>query len=174
MWNMTNEYNTPAEQLKRLREAGLNPLFYGLDGSSASAMQSAQALGYERAEMRPQDNPLQAGLDAYLKTKTTLAQEKLAGAEARKSEKEADLAEAKAITENLMRDRTYNLLGVQIDLETARKDMTNAEIRKLGAEIQQVEKSVDKMDAEITEIYNSMDISKRGMALQEATFEFEK
>lgn len=36
MWNMQNAYNTPAQQVKRLRQAGLNPnLLYG-NGSAAT------------------------------------------------------------------------------------------------------------------------------------------
>lgn len=62
MWNRTNDYNAPSEQIKRMREAGLNPLFYGLDGSSASSVQSAQALGYDRASVSSFDNPLTAGV----------------------------------------------------------------------------------------------------------------
>lgn len=34
-WHLQNDYNTPANQIKRLRDAGLNPdLFYGQGGSS--------------------------------------------------------------------------------------------------------------------------------------------
>lgn len=49
MWNKANEYNKPSEQYQRLLDAGLNPLFYGLDGTgNTGAMQSAQILGSSR------------------------------------------------------------------------------------------------------------------------------
>ena len=67
-WNAQNEYNTPEAQLQRLRDAGLNPLYYGLDGSSAGDLSSAQPLGYERANMGSADNPILAGLDAATRT----------------------------------------------------------------------------------------------------------
>lgn len=65
MWNRTNEYNDPANQVQRLRDAGLNPLFYGLDGNSTNAFESAQANSYERAS-NPNGiaNPFAAGLSA--------------------------------------------------------------------------------------------------------------
>ena len=66
-WNMTNEYNSPSAQVQRLRDAGLNPLFYGLDGSSANSFQSAEPLGYERASLRGLTNP-SVGLDASLRS----------------------------------------------------------------------------------------------------------
>lgn len=46
MWNRTNEYNDPLHQVERLKEAGLNPLYYGLDGSSADSFESAAANPY--------------------------------------------------------------------------------------------------------------------------------
>ena len=57
MWNAANEYNNPTHQVQRLRDAGLNPLYYGLDGSSANGVQSAQPLGYERASVKGIANP---------------------------------------------------------------------------------------------------------------------
>lgn len=66
-WNMTNEYNDPASQVQRIRDAGLNPLFYGLDGNSANAFESAEPLGYERSTMPLIGNPVEAALDARLK-----------------------------------------------------------------------------------------------------------
>lgn len=42
LWNETNEYNTPLNKRKRLEEAGLNPIYYGLDGvANSQAFQSA-------------------------------------------------------------------------------------------------------------------------------------
>lgn len=42
MWNKQNEYNSPLAQRQRLEAAGLNPIFYGLDGNGNSgALQSA-------------------------------------------------------------------------------------------------------------------------------------
>ena len=64
MWNKANEYNSPTAQVERLRDAGLNPLYYGLDGSSANGLESANPLGYERAQIGAIDNPIAAGLSA--------------------------------------------------------------------------------------------------------------
>lgn len=49
MWNRQNAYNTPAMQMKRLREAGLNPaLMYG-QGNTGNA---EKALPYQQAQMQ--------------------------------------------------------------------------------------------------------------------------
>lgn len=67
-WQRQNEYNSPSAQLQRLREAGLNPLNYGLDGSSAQGLESAQALGYDRASLAGAMNPISSAVDSALKT----------------------------------------------------------------------------------------------------------
>lgn len=64
MWAKTNQYNSPIEQVRRLREAGLNPLFHNLDGSAANGLESAQPLGYQAARMGSVENPVTAGLQA--------------------------------------------------------------------------------------------------------------
>lgn len=57
MWHMNNEYNTPANQIKRLKEAGLNPdLMYGnpsqgtssapAQGTTPSHAEAFQSLGF--------------------------------------------------------------------------------------------------------------------------------
>lgn len=70
MWNRTNEYNSPESQVARLRAANLNPLYYGLDGSSAKSFESAQPLGYDRASMAGLSNPIQIGLQDYMSMKS--------------------------------------------------------------------------------------------------------
>ena len=69
MWQKQNEYNSPESQLQRLRDAGLNPLYFGLDGNgNAGDLSAAQPLGYERANYTSTINPIAVGLDAALKT----------------------------------------------------------------------------------------------------------
>ena len=67
MWNRTNEYNSPSKQVERLREAGLNPLYYGLDGTSANSFESAPVQGYQRASMVGLANPVQGVIDTAVK-----------------------------------------------------------------------------------------------------------
>lgn len=67
MWNKENAYNSPEQQVERLREAGLNPLNYGLDGNSTSGPEAAQALGYERASTPTYANPFEGFEDIAMK-----------------------------------------------------------------------------------------------------------
>lgn len=88
MWNKTNEYNDPSAQLKRMQDAGLNPLYYGLDGSSAQGVESAQALGYDRPSGG--DSPASAGLAAAMQGAALAADIELKKAQASKLRKEGE------------------------------------------------------------------------------------
>lgn len=68
MWKEATEYDSPVKQVERLREAGLNPMYYGLDGNaSQSAPDAAQPLGYERAQAPNYVNPFGSAIDAAVK-----------------------------------------------------------------------------------------------------------
>ena len=54
LWRMQTEYNTPANQLTRLRQAGLNPsLLYGNPTNTASSPPEMKASKNERYQMDP-------------------------------------------------------------------------------------------------------------------------
>ena len=66
MWTLENEYNSPEKQVDRYLAAGLNPMGIGLGDSNANALESAQPNPYQRASMSTANNPIQAGIDAYV------------------------------------------------------------------------------------------------------------
>lgn len=131
MWTKTNEYNSPENQIKRLRDAGLNPMYYGLDGSAASAVQSATPLGYERATMTPIDNPVTAGLNAAAQI-------------AQISNVQANTA--KTNNENLT--ETQRRENMQAELLTIKQELQNqlAEEGKTEAETKEIEKRIEWVD----------------------------
>lgn len=54
MWNLQNAYNLPANQIERLRQAGLNPnLIYGNPDNTAGAPPEKQGAKGERGELDP-------------------------------------------------------------------------------------------------------------------------
>ena len=149
MWLKQNEYNTPAAQVERLRDAGLNPLYYGLDGSSAGDLSAAQPLGYERAQVGNQVNPF-AGFDQAALTAAQVANV-VAQTEKTKSETklidaklpyEVDVLKAQIRNSNLSSDAqeiVNKYLDRQQEAELRVKDATVAQsdamIRKAFAEI---------------------------------------
>lgn len=135
LWNKENEYNAPLAQIQRLRDAGLNPLYYGLDGSSANALESAQPLGYERAESNFQTNPLAAGIDAFVQSKGLENSTKLINAQVDKLKSETAGTEL----DNEFKEKT---LSARIEAESLANSLTRTQIKE-------VEKKMDVMDEDI-------------------------
>lgn len=160
MWNKENEYNSPAQQIERLREAGLNPLFYGLDGTgNASALESAQPLGYERASSFEYQNPVTAGIDsAYKMSQLTNLQ-----AQTQKIKSETKAIDAKLPFEvDSLKAQVRNSNLSSDAQETINKYLDRqqeAELRLKDANASEAEKSVEKAVAEI----DKMDYEKTTM-----------
>ena len=160
MWNKTNDYNSPSAQLQRLRDAGLNPLYYGLDGSSAQAFQSAQPTAYERAKYDNLPNPMEVGARAGL-----------ASAQARSAEK--DLALKDAQIDKLKEEQT----GLKLDNEFKDKTMaartegvelsnslTKEQMSKIKQEVEESKKRVDKLIEE-----TKSEIERQGLIVAQTT-----
>lgn len=99
MWRRTNAYNSPAEQMKRLQQAGLNPnLIYGNGASGASGQASPAPEFAQLAESgyKPVDIPTTlSSMQEFTNWDIKKAQED-------KLQTEADLLRQKILTE------TYN------------------------------------------------------------------
>lgn len=128
MWQKATEYDSPVNQVQRLRDAGLNPLFYGLDGNaSQSAPTAAQPLGYERADAGNWANPVQSGLDAAIKV-------------AQVSNIQADTAKKneETLTETQRREK------IQADIANAKQELQNmlAQEGLTNAQKDQIQKNI--------------------------------
>lgn len=82
MWSLNNEYNTPANQMKRIKEAGLNPnLMYG-QGTVGNSSSPASGVSSPRIDPVNYFQGLTGIQDAYLK----MQQAKLLEAQRKKVE----------------------------------------------------------------------------------------
>lgn len=136
MWQKQNEYNTPAEQKQRLLDAGLNPLFYGLDGTgNAGALESAQPLGYDRASVGNQLNPVGAGINASMQAAMAMAQIENLRANTAKQNNEN-------ITETTRREKML------ADIDVAKQQLLNMQSQKdlTDAQRAQIEKALEWAD----------------------------
>ena len=139
MWQKENEYNSPEAQVNRLRDAGLNPLNYGLDGTGNSgSIEAAQPLGYERANVGNQPNPFSGLEDAAMRaaqvTSMTLDNEK--------KKKELGYMDDEHTVDMQIKSATVEEIQTRTSkLET---DIKNGEM-----DIKLKEKDIDKKDAEI-------------------------
>lgn len=68
-WENMNQYNSPVEQMKRLKAAGLNPnLVYGDGANSPSATIRSSDFSQPQTEAPQFSNPVPAVLDSYFNT----------------------------------------------------------------------------------------------------------
>lgn len=117
MWNKQNAYNTPANQMKRLKEAGLNPaLMYG-QGNVGNA---EKAMGYQQ----PQVENIGAGV----------AQSAAAGAQLSVMNSQKKLNESNAIKSAI----EGSVKAGEFDIA---KEMSKYQMDKLNAETQSITKN---------------------------------
>lgn len=136
MWDVQNEYNLPANQMQRLRDAGLNPNLAaggGSAGGQATSIQRAEMPKYQAARANYQAVPLAMPdmIGLYNQIKATNAQVDQAKAQ-------KDLLIQKGLTESVLRssrlkgaaavaDRQFTLaqyanamLGLDVDIKKQR------------------------------------------------------
>lgn len=194
MWNKQNEYNSPVMQVQRLQEAGLNPAYFGLDGSSASNVQSSQALGYERAKAPEFSNPIQSALSAELlraqientRSDTGLKTNQSESEVARKEQIQAETAKIRQTIQNLLKEGELTdaeraqiqktlewvdrLNQAAISSSEAQTSFTKTqerrmqalipkELLKADADIAQINKAMEEMDANIRKMVAETDLT---------------
>lgn len=124
-WNMQNAYNTPAAQMQRLRDAGLNPnLVYGngVQASNASPVRNTDAKGY--TPNPPQVN-LGSVVSSYQDFKTQqMQQDNLqAQLELLNQQKANQIAKESEIYAN-------------IALKSSQRDLTDSNVQLKGLDLQ--------------------------------------
>ncbi len=127
MWNMQNEYNTPAQQMSRLAAAGLNPsLIYGAGSATASGNASSKPSGDNRFVAR------QLQLMSALKFQQDL------------EAKGADISNTRAQNavirgQALLQRQTLKLNSARTDLIAQQIDLAKEQIAKLKHDIKYAE-----------------------------------
>lgn len=138
MWNKSNEYNTASEQVKRLREAGLNPLYYGVDGVAAQPMSAPQAMGYDRASAANITNPYNGGL---MNVMSSLKDVQL---------KDAQIDKLKEDTTGVQLDNEFKekTMKARVEAQDLANAVTKSQNEKYQAEKDQIRENIKKTQAE--------------------------
>lgn len=147
MWNKTNEYNAPANQVARMDAAGLNSLYYGLDGSSANAMQAASPIGVPENSTLNLNNPFETSMAAKMHNK----QMELMNSEIDKNKETA----AGFKLDNEFKDKT---MQTRVDAEKLKNDLTKEQKAEIEQKRKESEERIKKMIEE-----SKTEIEKRGL-----------
>lgn len=171
-WMKQNEYNTPENQRLRLEQAGMNPLFYGLDGNSAGDLQPAnlseanQAIAQQQsnAETRRATimNAINAGIQNAINASVAESQANKNNSEAKLADEQAKLTQVNTQANEMalpgvehdIASKKYDSLFKQVQAELAINQFNNPEVRKALVEMPKFEadkvlKDIALRDAEI-------------------------
>ena len=131
MYNQMQQYNTPAAQMQRYADAGINPYIAAGNvqtGNVQSALQSAPAPQMQAAQMQPVTGPGDAMMNAGAQISSIVgqyAQNALALAQAKKTEAEANWVDRinlanvlKLHSSSRLDDGQSSLLGLDYKLKS--------------------------------------------------------
>ena len=162
MYEKNNAYNSPAAQMQRFKEAGLNPdLIYGqLGDSTASSPSPASQASTPSAGAFTNVNPLQGVGD----TLSGLAMQK-AQIEAIKAQTGKTNAETNQL--NIQNEALPDSLRQQLSNMIEQGKLTSKEIEEKNTQIQQIE-------ANTKSIYQGIENAKVELALKNGELDFQK
>ena len=158
LWMQSLEYDSPANQVQRLREAGLNPMYYGLDGNSAQAApDAAQPLGYERAQAPNYENPASTAMAAAaqfaqianIEAQTAKVKSETKAIDA-KLPFEVDNLRAQVRSSNLSADAQETINKYIDQQQEAELRVKNSTAAEADAMVDRAYAEIDKMDYEKT------------------------
>lgn len=177
MWEKTNY----AAQIEQMKKAGLSPgLMYGQGGAGGGTVSGAQGQGTSQPTDRSIEMKLK-GQEMGLQLANLASQIKLNESQANKNNVEANKTEgvdtelAKASIENLIsqtkNEKDRNVLiwaekrfkEAATDMQEASAKLASGQNAKIGYEIDQIKKSIDKMDREMKGIDLDNELKKRVM-----------
>lgn len=167
MWNMNNEYNSPANQVKRLQEGGLNAnLAYG--SLSGNVAQPATGAGTNSMGNYQKSTEIEAARTAM----AVQMQNLMADLEVKKAE--ANLKNEQARTEQ---ERQNNLRG-DTELKGYQSDVTRMDymylFRTFSSRVQQIAFHNGLTEAQTKEAIQRTVASKVAVAIQQNMFELKK
>lgn len=162
MWDLENEYNAPSQQVQRLLEAGINPLWAMQSGDAGNAQQlTAQQMhpvtppsfSYEprsldqQMSMFQQTNALNSLLgmgDLDVKNRNLAIQDKLSNSEIQKTQAEINLIKEQTESNSFINKINSQTYGVQVNQKIADLNFTREQINQLKAQ-QDLTKAQEKL-----------------------------
>ena len=144
MWNKQNEYNSPANQLRLMQSAGLNPLTFNPQLSSASSSGAgASATGTApQGSMATSSSYSNPSMIPFGNIALESAQARLANAQAEETEERTSLS--RDTHENVVKSS-----GIELQLLGKKVEMSDDERALLKKKVEEIDSNINKVNAEI-------------------------
>lgn len=167
--NQYREYSSPAAQMARFEEAGLNPsLAYG-NLSDTNTITSGQSQASYSGGVSPvQYSPLDLSVAS-----NQLALSELNAAKAKEAKSNAGLADQKALTESLMRDGQLTYQGIQIALGNSQLNLNEKQAGVLSQEAMQMSQAIEESKQRISLMEKQGENITMDTAIKRLNYQFE-
>lgn len=151
MYQKSLDWRSPANQLKLMQEAGLNPINFQNGTVSDSAPSGATASGpaASAAGAIPVQNPFSPA--AFSQITEALSNAKL-------KEKQGNEVDARTATENALRDGKVELQNTSIQLNIANEALTKAQEQKVGKELIKMDYETNMLMEQIKKVQADTDL----------------
>lgn len=165
MWNEQNRYNTPAAQRQRLEDAGLNPIFYGLDGTgNAGALTSAPFTAVNGAPMSNSGQFLGQGI----------ANASLQAAQVANIQAQTDNIKANTEGTILQNDITNATKGDIISTAHFQMQVTEANVDYIKNNAKEVEHRIQEIDKHVVLMQKQIESITQSMTYEQLRYELDK
>lgn len=146
-WNRENAYNSPSAKLMRMQEAGLNPLFYGLDGvNTASHLESADLANQQAPQLDTGaiGNSLSNLTSSVISAGNYYLEKKAQELKSR----ELDIMESRVNQQNKESTKLIEKYDQEIDNLKSEKGLTDERINEVKENVKTLIKQSDNLEAQ--------------------------
>lgn len=158
-WQMENAYNSPSAQLRRMREAGLNPdmMYGGGVSGNLSAFSPSMSSGapYSPMDFTALGSKVPVGVDAvssFLDTQLKQAQIDNINADTEKKGAETSILSSDAAFRDALNQGQLDLQNVQIKVLNKGIELTDAQIKEAQANLTSIEAQANLFRANAAKI----------------------
>lgn len=164
MWNRQNAYNTPAAQMMRLKQAGLNPnLIYegatGVQAASApapAANESTTNFGSLLPNLGQVNQTFQMAKQIGAQTDKLKAETAAIEAQTGKTTIESDILKSDASFRDALNESVLKLNNMNIGLGDSKISLNDVEIKKLRSQIMNLDQSTSNLVLERDKISSAI------------------
>lgn len=170
-WQRENDYNSPVNQLKRLKEAGLNPdLVYGggIQNTSASSPPMSSGAPSAPIDWSPMGNLVNSAVQAQLSADYMQAQIDNLNADTVNKGYEGSILASDASYRDAWNKGLLKTQNVQIELGNKDAALRDAQIATERKQLQVLDATIGQLSATTQQIYNAVKNDNARLDLEKA------
>lgn len=161
MYNTNNAYNSPAAQMQRYKEAGLNPDLVYSDGSLSSPASAPSAAGIASTPSvgaAHLDNPFGDAGQIISQKRLVDSQARANDAKANRDNKESDIASARLVMDKAKSESEIRLNDSSVYLNHRIGELRHAELEQVAASVNNLNASTGRLLQETENLRKEIEV----------------